>query len=488
MTTTTRWRLLALSLLGLILMAASPAVQTAIASRLRWSDGSLLTLGAPPAEGEALVLTSGVLTGGSAGGIPEPGSPTTGDVLSYSGSAWVSSSPSSDLGLLTASTASSTYQPLDGDLTSIAALTTTSVGRGLLDDASAAALRDSVVWAGAGSIACASPCTPGAGVNWVTVSGTVTVNLPALSTYADGQLLRLVCDSASACTVTLDPSDSGTCDGGSAGAACAAISVPAHATVGAIRTSASAWGSVQPGIAPNAALVEAVNGALVAYGGTVRPDGSFLRLTAATTLTAEDDTYGESWSGDVLTVPTAGLVTGDTGAVQANSRRYVVALSSLGITLTDSSPRPTGIHLLCDDTADLDARAGTLALVTWLGAGASTTAIDIIGVQRPSTGSDTWVEVRARSSATSFTTGAASSATFGAYHMHQVPSDDGAVAWGALGATGAYRSLTATSGGAISATLPTHIVWALRASAGASGATWTDCRALYTFGATVEDL
>jgi hypothetical protein len=42
---------------------------------------------------------------------------------------------------LTSATAASTYQPLDSDLTSIAALTTTTAGRALLDDANAAAQR-----------------------------------------------------------------------------------------------------------------------------------------------------------------------------------------------------------------------------------------------------------------------------------------------------------------------------------------------------------
>jgi hypothetical protein len=42
---------------------------------------------------------------------------------------------------LTITAAAAAYQPLDGDLTSIAALTTTAFGRGVLDDADAAALR-----------------------------------------------------------------------------------------------------------------------------------------------------------------------------------------------------------------------------------------------------------------------------------------------------------------------------------------------------------
>jgi len=87
MTSTTRWRLATLGLLGLGLCAAAPSVQSAIPSRLRWSDGSLITLGAPPAEGEALVLSSGILTGGTSG-TTITGTPTEGDAAIYTSGAW----------------------------------------------------------------------------------------------------------------------------------------------------------------------------------------------------------------------------------------------------------------------------------------------------------------------------------------------------------------------------------------------------------------
>lgn len=133
--------LLALSL-ALLSLGAAPAVATAIASRLRWSDSALLSLGAAPSAGQTLINSGGVITG--ANGLVDPGGATEADVLGYylGAAAWLS--PTGDLGLLAASTAASTYQPLDSDLTSIAALTTTSFGRGLLDDADAAAGRTSL--------------------------------------------------------------------------------------------------------------------------------------------------------------------------------------------------------------------------------------------------------------------------------------------------------------------------------------------------------
>lgn len=152
----------------------------------------------------------------------------------------------------------------------------------------AAGARDAILWPGAGSIACSSPCTPAAGVVRVTGSGTFTLNLPALSGYADGQTITFLCDSASACTVTGDPSDSGTCDGGSAGAACSAVTVAGHGITAWMRTSSSAWGSVQPGTAvtgvrvhayvssgsPLAVLQQKIAGSWVNIGSPVAPDTS----------------------------------------------------------------------------------------------------------------------------------------------------------------------------------------------------------------------
>lgn len=71
----------------------------------------------------------------------------TGDLIRYNGSAWVDypdsnyAAASALASYLTTAAAASTYQPLDSDLTAIAALSTTSFGRSLLALADAAALR-----------------------------------------------------------------------------------------------------------------------------------------------------------------------------------------------------------------------------------------------------------------------------------------------------------------------------------------------------------
>jgi len=84
--------------------------------------------------------------------------------------------------------------------------------------------------------------------------------------------------------------------------------------------------------------------------------------------------------------------------------------------------------------------------------------------------------------------GTASALNFGATLIHPFPSDSGTLWFGGLDVNGLPRATGAGSGGAISASNPDTIVWALRASAGASGATFADCRAIYTFGGAILDL
>lgn len=84
-------------------------------------------------------------------------------------------------GYLTSDTAASTYQPLDGDLTSIAALTTTMFGRSLLTQADAAAARTTLgAGTGNGTVSSVGLSLPGlfsVSGSPVTSSGTLTAAL-----------------------------------------------------------------------------------------------------------------------------------------------------------------------------------------------------------------------------------------------------------------------------------------------------------------------
>jgi hypothetical protein len=207
----------------------------------------------------------------------------------------------------------------------------------------AAGARDAIEHAGAGSIACASPCTPAAGVKRITVAGTTTIVLPALSTYADGQLLTVICDSASSCPVTLDPSDSGTCDGGSAGAACTAITVAAHGTVGAVRTSSSAWGSVQPGSVnggDRSILLTTSGSAFTAY--EQQWDGDSWETASTLTVNSETTTCDVSIAGGVITLPSGAAAS---TSIEGQCVEYYVLLSAASTAFDTQLAATSTVHM-----------------------------------------------------------------------------------------------------------------------------------------------
>lgn len=251
-----------------------------------------------------------------------------------------------------------------------------------------------------------------------------------------------------------------------------------------VAVGAADWRSL---LEPNAVLVEVVGGQIIGWGGIAKNDGTFHKIGNSVVLTAEDDTYGEVISGDTITIAGAGLVTGDTGAVQSNSRRYKVALADLGIVLSSSNPKTAVIKLLCDSITDnSEARAGTIAACAWLGVG-STSALIIGGVQRPPSGSGTYQAVYAKTSATSLTGGTTSAGIVGGVVVHEFPNSDNGVYYGALDADGGIRSTGTLSTGALGSSQPDTLVLAFRASAGASGVVFNDLRVTVGFAPAIAN-
>lgn len=148
------------------------------------------------------------------------------------------------LGLGTIATQAANNVSISGG--SITGITDLAVSDGGTGGSTPAAARDGVLWASSGALNPASPYTVAAGVWRITATGSLTVNLPALSTFANTQPITVFNDSASSITVTFDPDGTDTIDGGSAGAS-AAYTVTPRGTVGALKTGATTWGSVQPG-------------------------------------------------------------------------------------------------------------------------------------------------------------------------------------------------------------------------------------------------
>jgi hypothetical protein len=212
-------------------------------------------------------------------------------------------------------------------------------GLAVLDDATPAAARDTVVWASAGAIDPASPYTVAAGIDRVTFASSKTLAPRALSNYANGQTIVVTNSSASTITVTITPAD-GTIDGG----ASVALTVLAHAVVGCQRVSASAWVSLQPGSAAIKRITATVvGGAFVAYGETWI-GGAWVQITPSVspTVTGDPDGLGGTGSGTTITWSTGSAIISANVATEAQSVGWAFADIASGLGL--DQPRPIGIR------------------------------------------------------------------------------------------------------------------------------------------------
>lgn len=162
--------------------------------RKRTSTG-FTSYGITAENGKAIGFSAGVpamlsINGGGGAGLENIASSITGATLTLSGTLTTGRTLTvrdlagtialtSDLSAyLTTSTAASTYQPLDADLTSIAALTTTTHGRSLLTGADAAATRSTL---GLGTLATQN----GTITDYLTAATAATTYASLTGSYAD---------------------------------------------------------------------------------------------------------------------------------------------------------------------------------------------------------------------------------------------------------------------------------------------------------------
>lgn len=337
--------------------------------------------------------------------------------------------------------------------------------------ATAVLARDAIEHASAGTAACASPCTPAAGIKVVSVSGATTIVLPDITTYATLQTLRVLCDSASSCAVTLDPSDSSTCDGGSAGAACSAITVSAHGIVGAAKTGTSTWGSVQPG-SPTVNAVKLSIAAGVPYltAGT-RVGNTFTATGAATTATSSGDTNGfaATMAATNLTVNAATAVSGNN---DTTAQYWSWQLSTLGVTI----PADTRMLRIITSVSSFSEGARTASAVSsvLLGIGtAAQTGVRASGFIRPGSGTAYNHGRTAGSAGVSSFSGTSTVLTFDtAATIGDATSTETLLSRIGTG-NNVESGAGLTSAGAISATMPTYLSLYVQVTGATTTTTWT---------------
>lgn len=304
-------------------------------------------------------------------------------------------------------------------------------------------------------------------------SSAITVNL--LTSCTTGRHFVYLCTASA--TLTLDPGGTDTINGGSAGTALA-IPCAAGQRVDLVRSASGAWRAVLP---PVSVAVRAYvsGGVLYAQGVTLDASGTPLAASAPVAMSAEGTDYSESWAGTDITL--TGPLVGNTGAIQSNSRRYVVALSDLGIVLTAANRRWAQVHVQADSITDnSEARAGTVDLGCYLGVG-STTAQLGISLYRPSTGTSYGIDLF-QASATSFTVVDSATTLRGGLSWYSWPTNTGTVASRSVNSSGEYLGGANSAGTAINASPPTHFVVFIRSAASASGAAFSNPRFLAYFG------
>lgn len=213
--------------------------------------------------------------------------------------------------------------------------------------------------------------------------------------------------------------------------------------------------------------------------------GTLRRIGSPVLMTQEGTSYSPILSGNSISFTAAGIGTGNTGAIQSNSMRWAVALSSLGITITSSSTRWVRCQCMADSITDNgEVRAGTLDLISWLGVG-STTALVGVSTYRPISGVN-YGGGYFQTSATTINSMATNANTRGAFLSHSFPSHSGTVHYGVLGSTGNYLGGSGSaSGTVISGSNPTYLVVAARGPSGASGGSWSNPRFCWLFGPDV---
>jgi hypothetical protein len=172
----------------------------------------------------------------------------------------------------------------------------------------------------------------------VTLASSKTVAPRALSNYVDGQRILVYNSSTSAITATITPAE-GTIDGG----ASVALTVPAKGIVGAVRLSASAWGSVQPGIVATTGIrCYQTGGVLYAVGIGMSTTGE-VDTTAPVAMTAVAGGGGVTLATNEITIAsgTAATTKFDPTTIGAAGQVWYVALSSCGL----SAPLSTSYTL-----------------------------------------------------------------------------------------------------------------------------------------------